>query len=171
VAGARHATGPLDPARGAHAHPDRGARPLGGGGPSHHQLEHMRSFFTCARYPNEPRHRHTSVITFRAPRCGARKPARSHRGAPGTQLAGLGVMAIVRLAFMFGPLLGAATGYLIDGITGATSGLLIPMGPAVVAWLPGGLDAALRPLRPVRPSKPSDQAGRAGSSPTQEVKG
>ena len=80
-------------------------------------------------------------------------------------------MAIVRLAFMFGPLLGAAAGYLVDGIPGATSGFLIPMGPAGVAWLSGGLDAALRPLRPARPSKPSQQAGRAGSSPTQEVKG
>jgi hypothetical protein len=80
-------------------------------------------------------------------------------------------MAIVRLAFMFGPLLGAAAGYLIDGITGVTSGFLIPMGPAVVTWLSGGLDAALRPLRPVRASKPSHQAGRGGSSPTQELKG
>jgi hypothetical protein len=80
-------------------------------------------------------------------------------------------MAIVHLAFMFGPLLGAAAGYLIDGITGATSGFLIPMGPAVVAWLSEGLDAALRPLRRARPSKPSHQARRAGSSPTQEVKG
>ena len=79
-------------------------------------------------------------------------------------------MAIVRLAFMFGPLLGAAAGYLIDGITGATSGFLIPMGPAVVAWLSEGLDAALRPLRRAQPSKPSHQARRAGSSPTQEVK-
>jgi hypothetical protein len=80
-------------------------------------------------------------------------------------------MAIVHLAFMFGPLLGAAAGYLMDGITGATSGFLIPMGPAVVAWLSRGLDAALRPLRSARPSKPSHQARRAGSSATQQVKG
>jgi len=78
-------------------------------------------------------------------------------------------MAIVHLAFMFGPLLGAAAGYVVDGVTGATSGFLIPMGPAVVAWLFGGLDDALRPLRPARPSKPSHQARRAYSSPTQEV--
>jgi len=76
-------------------------------------------------------------------------------------------MAIVHLAVMVSPLLGAAAGYLIGGITGATSGFLIPMGPAVVAWLSGGLDDALRPLRPARPSKPSHQARRAGSSPTQ----
>ncbi len=78
-------------------------------------------------------------------------------------------MAIVHLAFMFGPLLGAAAGYLVDGITGATAGFLIPMGPAIVAGLFGGLDDALRPLRPARPSKPSHQARRAASSPTQEI--
>jgi hypothetical protein len=44
-------------------------------------------------------------------------------------------MAIVRLAFMFGPLLGAAAGYLVGGITGATAGFVIPL---VVAWLFGG---------------------------------
>ena len=60
-------------------------------------------------------------------------------------------MAIVHLAFMFGPLLGAAAGYLIDGTAGATSGFLIPMGPAVVTWLFGGLDDVLRPLGRARP--------------------
>ena len=48
------------------------------------------------------------------------------------------VMDIVHLAFMFGPLLGAAAGYLVDGVTGATSGFMIPIGPLVVAWLVGG---------------------------------
>jgi hypothetical protein len=79
-------------------------------------------------------------------------------------------MAVVHLAFMFGPLLGAAAGYLVDGVAGATSGFLIPMGPAAVAWLVGGLDDALRPLRRSRPPKPSNSAPRARSSPTQEVK-
>jgi hypothetical protein len=46
-------------------------------------------------------------------------------------------MDIVHLAFMFGPLLGAAVGYLVDGVTGATSGFMIPIGPLVVAWLVG----------------------------------
>jgi hypothetical protein len=46
-------------------------------------------------------------------------------------------MDIVHLAFMFGPLLGAAAGYLVNGVTGATSGFVIPMGPLVVAWLVG----------------------------------
>jgi hypothetical protein len=46
-------------------------------------------------------------------------------------------MDIVQLAFMLGPLLGAAAGYLVDGGTGATSGFAIPMGPLVVAWLFG----------------------------------
>jgi hypothetical protein len=78
-------------------------------------------------------------------------------------------MDSVHLALMLGPLLGAAAGYLVDGITGATAGFLIPMGPAVVAWLSRGLDDALRPLRPARPSKPSHQARRACSSPTHEV--
>jgi hypothetical protein len=48
-------------------------------------------------------------------------------------------MGIVQLvAFMASPLLGAAAGYLVDGVTGATSGFVIPMGPLVVAWLFGG---------------------------------
>jgi hypothetical protein len=45
---------------------------------------------------------------------------------------------IVRKAFMFCPVLGAAAGYLVDGVTGATAGFLIPMGPLVLAWLFGG---------------------------------
>ncbi len=58
---------------------------------------------------------------------------------PGTRLAVLGGMGIVQLvAFMVSPLLGAAAGYVIDGVTGATSGFVIPMGPLVVAWLFGG---------------------------------
>jgi hypothetical protein len=58
---------------------------------------------------------------------------------PGTRLAVLGVMGTVQpVAFMVSPLLGAAAGYVIDGVTGATSGFVIPMGPLVVAWLFGG---------------------------------
>ena len=41
----------------------------------------------------------------------------------------------MQLAIVLGPLLGAAAGYLVDGITGATSGFVIPIGPLVVAWL------------------------------------
>jgi hypothetical protein len=78
-------------------------------------------------------------------------------------------MDIVQLAIMLGPLLGATAGYLVNGVTGATSGFVIPMGPLVVAWLVGGLDDALRPLRPARPSKPAHQTRPVGSSPTQEV--
>jgi hypothetical protein len=48
-------------------------------------------------------------------------------------------MGIVQLvAFMVSPLLGAAAGYLVGGITGATAGFVIPMGPLVVMWLFGG---------------------------------
>jgi hypothetical protein len=47
-------------------------------------------------------------------------------------------MDIVQLAIMLGPLLGAAAGYLVDGVAGATSGFVIPIGPLVVAWLIGG---------------------------------
>jgi hypothetical protein len=72
-------------------------------------------------------------------------------------------MDIVHLAFMFGPLLGAVAGYLVDGVTGATLGFVISIGPLVVAWLFGGLDDA---LRQARPPKPSDSAPRACSSPT-----
>ena len=79
-------------------------------------------------------------------------------------------MDIVRLAVMVSPLLGAAAGYLVDGLTGATSGFLIPMGPAVVAWLYRGFDDALRPPRPAGPSEPAHEARRAGSSPMQETK-
>ena len=46
-------------------------------------------------------------------------------------------MDIVHLAIMLGPLRGAAAGYLVDGVTGATSGFMIPVGPLVVAWLVG----------------------------------
>ncbi len=46
-------------------------------------------------------------------------------------------MDLVQKAFMFCPVLGAAAGYLVDCVTGATSGFLIPMGPLVVAWLFG----------------------------------
>ena len=47
-------------------------------------------------------------------------------------------MDIAQLALMVGPLLGAGVGYLVYGIIGATTGLVIPMGPLVVAWLFGG---------------------------------
>jgi hypothetical protein len=47
-------------------------------------------------------------------------------------------MDILQLAILLGPLLGAAAGYLVDGITGATSGFVIPIGPLVVACLVGG---------------------------------
>jgi hypothetical protein len=39
--------------------------------------------------------------------------------------------------FMLCPVLGAAVGYLVDGVTGAVSGFLIPVGPFIVAWLFG----------------------------------
>ena len=47
------------------------------------------------------------------------------------------VVDIVQKAFMFCPVLGAAAGYLVDGVTGATSGFLIPTGPLIVMWLFG----------------------------------
>lgn len=50
----------------------------------------------------------------------------------------LGVMDITQGALMAGPLLGAAAGYLVDGITRAPAGIMIPLGPLVVAWLVGG---------------------------------
>lgn len=50
----------------------------------------------------------------------------------------LDVMDIAHLAFMVGPLLGAAAGYLVDNILGATSGFVVLIGPLVVAWLFGG---------------------------------
>ena len=44
----------------------------------------------------------------------------------------------MQLVFTLGPLLGAAAGYLLDGVAGAASGFVIPMGPLVLAWLFGG---------------------------------
>jgi hypothetical protein len=35
------------------------------------------------------------------------------------------------------PVLGAAAGYLVDGVIGASAGIAIPMGPLVVMWLFG----------------------------------
>jgi hypothetical protein len=49
----------------------------------------------------------------------------------------LNAVDIVQKACMFCPVLGAAAGYLVDGVTGATSGFLIPMGPLIVMWLFG----------------------------------
>ena len=46
-------------------------------------------------------------------------------------------MDIVQLALMVSPLPGAAGGYLVDGITGATAGFVIPMRPLVVMGLFG----------------------------------
>jgi hypothetical protein len=52
-------------------------------------------------------------------------------------------MDIVHLAFMLGPLLGAAAGYLVDCGTGAASGFVIPIGPLVGRGSSGGADDAL----------------------------
>jgi hypothetical protein len=46
-------------------------------------------------------------------------------------------MDIVRRAFMVCPVLGAAAGYLVDGVIGATAGFVIPIGPLIVLWLFG----------------------------------
>ncbi len=47
------------------------------------------------------------------------------------------VVDIVQRVFVLCPVLGAAVGYLVDGVTGAASGFLIPVGPLIVAWLFG----------------------------------
>ena len=44
-------------------------------------------------------------------------------------------MEIIQLALMAFPVLGAAAGYLVDGVTGATSGFLVPLGPLIMVWL------------------------------------
>jgi hypothetical protein len=46
-------------------------------------------------------------------------------------------MNIAHWLLGFGPVLGAAIGYLADGAMGATSGFLIPVGPLVVGWMLG----------------------------------
>jgi hypothetical protein len=84
-------------------------------------------------------HSHTWVIGYRASQSAPRKSARTQQLSPwNAACCVLGVMDIVHLAFMVGPLLGAAAGYLVDGVTGATSGFVIPMGPLVLVWLFGG---------------------------------
>jgi hypothetical protein len=66
------------------------------------------------------------------------------------------VMDIVQLAMILVPLLGAAAGYLIEGVTGATSGFVIPIGllSGLLWWRgsSGAADDALRPLRQKRSS-------------------
>ena len=47
-------------------------------------------------------------------------------------------MDIGQVPMILGPLLVVAAGYLIEGVSGATSGFVIPIGPLVVAWLVGG---------------------------------
>ena len=47
-------------------------------------------------------------------------------------------MEIVNLILILGPLVGAAAGYLVDGAAGAMSGVAIPIGPLILAWLFGG---------------------------------
>ena len=47
------------------------------------------------------------------------------------------VVDIVQMALGFSPVLGAAVGYLVDGVTGATAGFVIPTGPLIVMWLFG----------------------------------
>jgi hypothetical protein len=44
---------------------------------------------------------------------------------------------ILQRAFFFCPLLGAAVGYMVDGLAGAASAFLIPIGPLVVLCLVG----------------------------------
>jgi len=44
--------------------------------------------------------------------------------------------AMERIIVLF-PIVGAITGYLLDGVVGAASGLAIPLGPLLVAWLVG----------------------------------
>ncbi len=44
---------------------------------------------------------------------------------------------ILQRAFFFCPLLGAAVGYIVDGLAGAASGFLIPVGPLIVLCLFG----------------------------------
>ena len=47
------------------------------------------------------------------------------------------LVAIMEKLLAFSPLLGAAAGYPVDGVTGATTGFVIPTGPLIVMWLFG----------------------------------
>lgn len=47
----------------------------------------------------------------------------------------LALLSVMERAVVLFPLLSAATGYLLDGLVGAASGLLIPLGPLLMAWL------------------------------------
>jgi len=45
--------------------------------------------------------------------------------------------AVMERALVLLPMVSAAAGYLLDGVVGAASGLLIPLGPLLLAWLLG----------------------------------
>jgi hypothetical protein len=68
-------------------------------------------------------------------------------------------MDIVHRALLVSPLLGAAAGYLVGGITGATAGFVIPMRPLVVMGLFGGA-LTMRYDRYGRRDRPSPQTRR-----------
>jgi hypothetical protein len=93
------------------------------------QTHNTCSFFRRARY---------TVITSHALRLALRKSARIHTGDNWNVACFRDVMDIVQLAMILVPVLGAAAGYLMEGVTGATSGFVIPIGPLMVAWLVGG---------------------------------
>ena len=45
--------------------------------------------------------------------------------------------SVMERALVLFPVVSAAAGYLLDGAVGAASGLLIPLGPLLLAWLLG----------------------------------
>ena len=57
---------------------------------------------------------------------------------------------VMESALLIFPVLGAASGYLLDGVVGAASGLLIPVGPLIVAWI-FGTERRTPDDRPSRP--------------------
>ncbi len=47
------------------------------------------------------------------------------------------ISSVMERALGLFPVVSAAAGYLLDGVVSAASGLLIPLGPLILAWLLG----------------------------------
>lgn len=91
--------------------------------------------------PPQTRYRdiHTSVVASRLASAASPQTRKNSHGClvERSLLRSAGV-DIEDLIFILGPLLGAAAGYLADGAGGAMSGIMVPIGPLILAWLFGG---------------------------------
>jgi len=113
--------------------------------------------FQVRALPNEPPIAHTSVTTFRAPRGGARKPARS-QGAPWNAVCWVGCHGIVRLLHVW-PTIGPRLA-IIDGIPAQRRVLIPRAGGERGSPGPWTLRYAAKTGATVQPSHQADRAVR-----------